>query len=122
MAIDDTHNTWTNVIVKMTILRLLGSSDDKEKMGVARPEGPPWNLFDPKDSKIEETVKNPSQKDQDRNNLLAPVEPTIGKFYSSVQWTEWSQSQLHAPDEPTIGKMKASVQWTQKLRLGFITG
>ena len=29
------------VIVKMTILRLLGSSDDKEKRGVARPEGPP---------------------------------------------------------------------------------
>ena len=33
LAIDDTHNTWTNVIVKMTILRLLGSSDDKEKRG-----------------------------------------------------------------------------------------
>ena len=38
LAIDDTHNIWTNVIVKMTILRLLGSSDDKEKRGVARPE------------------------------------------------------------------------------------
>ena len=39
LAIDDTHNTWTNMIVKMTILRLLGSSDDKEKIGVAKPEG-----------------------------------------------------------------------------------
>ena len=29
------------MIVKKTILRLLGSSDDKEKIGVARPEGPP---------------------------------------------------------------------------------
>ena len=31
------------MIVKMTILRLLGSSDDKEKkkIGVVRPEGPP---------------------------------------------------------------------------------
>jgi len=31
------------MIVKMTILRLLGSSDDKEKekIGVARPEGLP---------------------------------------------------------------------------------
>ena len=29
------------MIVKMTILRLLGSSDDKEKIDVARPEGPP---------------------------------------------------------------------------------
>jgi len=45
LAIDDTHNTWTNVIVKMTILRLLGSSDDKEKRGVARPEGPPLRGF-----------------------------------------------------------------------------
>jgi len=24
LAIDDTHNTWTNMIVKMNILRLLG--------------------------------------------------------------------------------------------------
>ena len=45
LAIDDTHNTWTNVIVKMAILRLLGSSDDKEKIGVARPEGPPLRGF-----------------------------------------------------------------------------
>ena len=36
LAIDDTHNTWTNMIVKMNIPRLLGSSDDKEKIGVAR--------------------------------------------------------------------------------------
>ena len=52
LAIDDTHNTWTNTIVKMTILRLLGSSDDKEKIGVARPEGP----------RIEETVKKSKSK------------------------------------------------------------
>ena len=45
LAIDDIHNTWTNIIVKMTILRLLGSSDDKEKKGVARPEGPPLRGF-----------------------------------------------------------------------------
>ena len=41
LTIDDTHNTGTNMIVKMNIPRLLGSSDDKEKIGVARPEGPP---------------------------------------------------------------------------------
>ena len=35
------------MIVKMTILRLLGSSDDKEKekIGVARPRGPPLRGF-----------------------------------------------------------------------------
>ena len=40
LAIDDIHNTWTNMIIKMIILRILGSSDDKEKenIGVARPE------------------------------------------------------------------------------------
>ena len=34
------------MIVKMIILRLLGSSDDKEKkkIGVARPEGPPYGI------------------------------------------------------------------------------
>ena len=45
LAIDDTHNTWTNVIVKMTILRLLGSSDDKEKISIARPEGTRFEAF-----------------------------------------------------------------------------
>ena len=39
LAIDDAHNTWTNIIVKINIPRLLGSSDDKEKRSVARPEG-----------------------------------------------------------------------------------
>ena len=43
------------MIVKMTILRLLGSSDDKEKIGVARPEGPPLRWF--QGTRIEETVK-----------------------------------------------------------------
>ena len=33
------------MIVKMNIPRLLGSSDDKERIGVARPEGPPlWGF------------------------------------------------------------------------------
>ena len=45
LAINDTHNTWTNVIVKINIPMLLGSSDDKEKIGVARPEGPPLRGF-----------------------------------------------------------------------------
>ena len=45
LAIDDTHNTWTNMIVKMIILKLLGSSDDKEKIGVSRLEGPHLRWF-----------------------------------------------------------------------------
>jgi len=42
------------MIVKMTILRLLGSSDDKEKIDVARPEGPPlrWFRYSQKDKEL----------------------------------------------------------------------
>ena len=45
LAIDDTHNTCTNMIIKMIILRLLSSSDDKEKIGKVRPERPPLRGF-----------------------------------------------------------------------------
>ena len=40
-------------MLKMTILRLLGSSDDKEKIGVARPEGPHLRWFQVKEIKTE---------------------------------------------------------------------
>ena len=107
------------MIVKMTILRLLGSSDDKEKISVARPEGPPlrWSRgqggrggaaprgsqgsalkpLRSKGQRIEETVKKSSQNKQDRDILLSPVKPMMSKLYSPVQWT-------------------------QKLRLGFCVG
>ena len=47
LVIEWQHNTWTNMIVKMFILRLLGLSDDKEKkkIGAAMPEGPPLRGF-----------------------------------------------------------------------------
>ena len=48
------------MIIKMTILRLLGSSDDKEKIGVARPEGPHLRWF--QRTRIEETVKKSKSK------------------------------------------------------------
>ena len=54
------------MIVKMTILRLLGSSDDKEKIG------------------IDILVKKPSQNNQDRDILVSPVEPTLRKLHTSV--------------------------------------
>ena len=61
------------MIVKMTILRLLGSSDDKEKIGVARPEGP-------KDSKIEETVKKPldGQASKEEKNTFLLLGCSLG--------------------------------------------
>jgi hypothetical protein len=85
------------MIVKMTILRLLGSSDDNEKIGVARPEGPPLWGFRPsrvsgqrpetssvQRTKIEETSKKPSQRNQDRDTLVSPVESTLRKSHTSV--------------------------------------
>ena len=47
LVIEWQYNTWTNMIVKMTILRLSGSSDDKEKekIGIARLEGLPLRRF-----------------------------------------------------------------------------
>ena len=79
LAIDDTHNTWTNMIVKINIPRLLGSSDDKEKIGAARPEGPPLRGFRPETSsvqrtRIEETVKK----------FNTPVEPMLRKRHTPV--------------------------------------
>ena len=78
------------MIIKMIILRLLGSSDDKEKIGVARPEGPHLLWFRTlkplrsKEQRIEETVKKPSQRNQDRDTLVSPVEPMLRKLHTSV--------------------------------------
>ena len=77
------------MIVKVTILRLLGSSDDKEKIGVARPEGPHLRWFPETSSvqrtRIKETVKKTkskksSQNKQDKDNLLSPVKPMMSKL------------------------------------------
>ena len=57
------------MIVKMTILRLLGSSDDKEKIGVARPEGPPLQGFLVQGTRIEETVKKSKSKRSRRSKF-----------------------------------------------------
>ena len=80
LAIDDTHNTWTNIIVKITILRLLGSSDDKEQIGIAAP----WNLFGPRDKNWRDREEIQVKKDQDEDNLLSPVKPMMRKLHSSV--------------------------------------
>ena len=81
LVIEWQHNTWTNMIVKMIILRLLGSSDDKEKIGVARPEGPPLRC-----KELKRPWRNPSQRNQDRDTLVSPVEPALRKSHTSVHW------------------------------------
>ena len=70
------------MIVKMIILRLLGSSDDKEKIGVARPEGPPLRWF--QQTRIEETVKKSKSKKSRQRKFYTPVKPTLKKLHTSV--------------------------------------
>ena len=108
------------MIVKITILRFLDSSDDKEKIGITRPEG----------QELKRPWRNPSRKDQDEDNLLSPVKPMMSKLHSSVQWTwhrinrrwvftltgvmdledEEITGVLQAPVKPTIKAKWASVQ------------
>ena len=62
------------MIVKMTILRLLGSSADKEKIGIARPEGPHLRWFlsltsSVQRTRIEETVKKSKSKRSKRRQF-----------------------------------------------------
>ena len=73
------------MIVKMTILRLLGSSDDKEKekIGIARPEEPTHE---------------------------ASVHPMVVGRTDAMAEGNQSQVSLWAPDEPT-GQKGASVHW-----------
>jgi len=56
------------MIVKITILRLLGSSDDKEKISVARPEGPPlqWFRFGPMDKNQRDREEIKSKRTRQR--------------------------------------------------------
>ena len=115
------------MIVKMTILKLLGSSDDKEKIGVAMPEGPPLRC---KRQELKRPWRNPSQKDQDAVNLLSPVKPMMSKLHSSMHElgtgltdvecftltdvmdleAEETTEVLQAPVKPTIKAKWASVQ------------
>ena len=62
------------MIFKMTILRILGSSDVKKKIGVARPEG----------TRIEETVKKSKSKKSRQRKFYTPVKPTLKKLHTSV--------------------------------------
>ena len=108
------------MIVKMTILRLLGSRDDKEKIGVARPEG--LETSSVQRTRIEETVKKSKSK-KSRQRYFSSTGRTDaigigasdgcrmirrpGNWHKSVRlWTS-----TEAPDKPMVSK-EASVHWT----------
>ena len=72
-----------------SILRLLGSSDDKEKIGVARAEGPPLRGF----RRYFGAEGNRSQV-----SLQAPVEPTVQER-ASVHWPSFVPETMSSAQE-----------------------
>ena len=72
------------MIVKMTILRLLGSSDDKEKIGVARP----WASVHPMVVGRTDAMMFGAGGNQSQVSLWAPDEPT-GQKGASVHWASY---------------------------------
>ena len=83
------------MIVKMTILRFLGSNDDKEKekIGVVRPEGLPLWVVGRTDAMTE---RNRSQV-----RLWAPDEPT-GQKGASVHWAYCVPETMQVAQEPSL--------------------
>ena len=91
------------MIVKMTILRLLGSSDDKEKekIGIARPEAPEMaSEMAPTGALRSEAPEEPTHE--------ASVHPMVVGRTDAMAEGNQSQVSLWAPDEPT-GQKGASV-------------
>ena len=84
----DIDNTTLGLIwlLKMTILRLLGSSDDKKKIGVARPKGPPLRIRSTGRTDAKGIgASDACRKIRHPGVCEAPVEPT-GSQQASVHW------------------------------------
>ena len=76
------------MIVKMTILRLLGSSDDKERIGVTMPEGPPQLGFCcPRDKNWRDREEIQVEKIKTKQICYHRLNRWWANLYSSVQWT-----------------------------------
>ena len=99
------------MIVKMTILRLLGSSDDKEKekIGVARPEGPSLRSIAPEEPTHEASVHPMvvgrtdamAEGNQSQVSLWALDEPT-GQKGASVHWAYYVPETMQVTQEPSL--------------------
>ena len=79
------------MIVKMTILRLLGPSDDKEieKIGVARPKGPPLR------GSQGSALKALRLGAPEEPTPGAPVHPTlVGRTDAMMFGAGWNRSQV----------------------------
>ena len=88
------------MIVKMTIIRLLGSSDDKEKIGVARP-------FARRAAPMGVPLRS-------RPSRVSGQRPET----SSVQRTKIEETVKKSPDEPMMKAKDTSVQLSRRLETG----
>ena len=79
------------MIIKMIILRLLGSSDDKkkEKIGIARPEGPPVRGFrypvSGRGSRGSRPSRVSGQRPKTSSVQRTRIEETVKKFNTPVE-------------------------------------
>ena len=102
------------MIVKMTILRLLGSSDDKEKekIDIARPEGPPLRGFRypvngqgsrgsrPRGSQGSALKALRSEAPEELTHEASVHPMVVGRTDAMAEGNQ-SQVSLWAPEEPT---------------------
>ena len=115
LAIDDTHNTCTNICVKMIIIRFIGPSDEKIK--------------DPKETKSKRSEQRQftiiGWTDDRKIVLTDATDSEKAKSAEYTGWTDvgfwsvgavvqrlhfWGFLRLHAPVEPTL-VLRASVDW-----------
>ena len=147
LVIEWQHNTWTNMIVKMIILMLLGSSDDKEKekIGVAKPEGPPLRGSRgsrpsrvsgqrPESSSVQGTRIEAfcyhrlnrrrakwTHRCNHREGLRARVLHRMNRRYRSYIRRcigRWRPRKIPTPVEPTMHRSIASVQLSREVVFG----
>ena len=127
LAIDDTHNTWTNMIVKKTILRLLGWSDDKEKISVARPEGSPLRGFHGTRfeafcyHRLNRRRAKWTHRCNHREGLRAWVLHRMNRRYGNCIRRcigRWRPRKIPTPVEPTMHRSIASVQLSREVVFG----
>ena len=91
------------MIVKMTILRLLDSTDDKkkEKIDVVRPEGPPLRGFRSVHPMVVGRTDAMAEGNQSQVSLGAPDEP-MGQKGASVHWAYCVPEAMQVTQESSL--------------------